>query len=574
MNFEVVKNAILDCITDELGEMSSDKHSEKKILDKIVELNKSNEYAFLKDEEIGLNLPNMKGEKHSVIVAILHDGYILNENNFSLFIKDVYIYWEKNVKSDDETSKVDLLVATSNISNKIKLINDFSKIKETLADSKQISSSNLFLAMFSKLEDDMEFLINIGNRVDSLEEQANRASYYSVNGLIYSVPLFDMVEIYSKMGNKLFSKNLRYGIDDELGVNKEIINTLIQNPENFWFLNNGITLVVTDNSIERNLSNYIKLKVTKNEQFKNISVINGAQTISASSQFFFGNYTEENIEKAKKNAKVLLRVIYLDYSSENRVINDIKEDEEKSEFEKISIALNRQKPIKQEDIVYTSPLITRINQLGDQFDRNQGNSIYFKITRRGEDVSERRREYSLKTFAKVVNAYLAQDPAKSRTSSTKTLLEMKKDSSMFKDEDIFPLLNEENSDRIFKEKYSPFNYCVQLSTRIEDTLPQLETKDESEKIFISNGKWYLVSFIIYHLREGEISDFSDWDLDEKKLQILTKDLLKELVKTVVDNLNKKNVGISVNSMKTKKMYDAMIEVYDQKDYEFLNVLLG
>lgn len=367
---------------------------------------------------------------------------------------------------------------------------------------------------------------------------------------------------------------MRYGIDDELGVNKEIINTLIQNPETFWFLNNGITLVVTNNSIERNLSNYIKLKVTKNEQFKNISVINGAQTISASSQFFFGNYTEGNIEKAKKNAKVLLRVIYLDYSSESHIIKDKKGDEEKSEFEKISIALNRQKPIKQEDIVYTSPLITRINQLGDKFDRNQVNSIYFKITRRGEDVSERRREYSLKTFAKVVNAYLAQEPAKSRTSSTRTLLEMKKDSIMFKDENIFPMLNEENSDRIFQEKYSPFNYCVQLSTRIEDTLTQLETKDESEKIFINNGKWYLVSFIVYHLRKGNISDFSDWNLDEKKLEILTKDLLKEVVKTIVDNLNKKNVKINVNSMKTKKMYDDIIKVYDKEDYEFLNVLVG
>lgn len=105
------------------------------------------------------------------------------------------------------------------------------------------------------------------------------------------------VEIYGwwdKYRKRLFAKNIR-GVLGETDVNKDISKTLDENPEHFWFFNNGITLVA--DTIKKNM---VGGASTEFGQFtcENISIVNGAQTVST-----IGKFGEEN--QAKLNNKTV-----------------------------------------------------------------------------------------------------------------------------------------------------------------------------------------------------------------------------------------------------------------------------
>ena len=65
-----------------------------------------------------------------------------------------------------------------------------------------------------------------------------------VKGYVFTATLKDIIDIYNRRGENLFQKNFRFSIDDGTSVvAKEIIETLSTAPEEFWFLNNGITIL-------------------------------------------------------------------------------------------------------------------------------------------------------------------------------------------------------------------------------------------------------------------------------------------------------------------------------------------
>ncbi len=104
----------------------------------------------------------------------------------------------------------------------------------------------------------------------------------------------------SHAGN-LFDKNLRSLLGDT-DVNEEIRETLEKAPENFWFFNNGITILadkVTKTMTGGGDTDFGTFHCT------NISVVNGAQTVST-----IGKYATHDLERVKK-ANVHCRVIEL-----------------------------------------------------------------------------------------------------------------------------------------------------------------------------------------------------------------------------------------------------------------------
>lgn len=92
-----------------------------------------------------------------------------------------------------------------------------------------------------------------------------------------SIAAMDVVSWYERYGNKLFSENLRFGIEKS-DVNDGIISTADKDPENFWYYNNGITAICDD--VEKQS---IGGPNTQSGIFdvEKISVINGAQTITS-----------------------------------------------------------------------------------------------------------------------------------------------------------------------------------------------------------------------------------------------------------------------------------------------------
>ncbi len=86
----------------------------------------------------------------------------------------------------------------------------------------------------------------------------------------------EIAKLWSETGRKLFNKNIR-NVLGKTEVNDELQNTIQNDPEKFWYFNNGITII--SDSIEKSLIGGTNRDLGS---FKllNASVVNGAQTIS------------------------------------------------------------------------------------------------------------------------------------------------------------------------------------------------------------------------------------------------------------------------------------------------------
>lgn len=91
-----------------------------------------------------------------------------------------------------------------------------------------------------------------------------------------TMPVSHVAAWYSDHGEKLFSQNIRrsLGLTE---VNNRIRTTLLENPEHFWYFNNGITVLC--DSIQKSARD----STTKTGKFTlaGASVVNGAQTVQS-----------------------------------------------------------------------------------------------------------------------------------------------------------------------------------------------------------------------------------------------------------------------------------------------------
>lgn len=99
-----------------------------------------------------------------------------------------------------------------------------------------------------------------------------------------------VLEWWTAHGPRLFAKNIR-NLLGSTDVNESIKSTAVNDPEMFWYYNNGITLLVSDIAPHRRNAN--RSTQRGNFKFYNASVINGAQTVSTIGQVF-KNISEEN----------------------------------------------------------------------------------------------------------------------------------------------------------------------------------------------------------------------------------------------------------------------------------------
>lgn len=108
---------------------------------------------------------------------------------------------------------------------------------------------------------------------------------------------------FRKHGVRLFDKNIRQFLGQDSEVNASIIHTLRNQPDRFWYLNNGVTVLcerVTKSALGG------ATKKTGNFEFKGVSVVNGAQTVGC-----IGQASAEHPE-AVADARVSIRFISLE----------------------------------------------------------------------------------------------------------------------------------------------------------------------------------------------------------------------------------------------------------------------
>jgi len=103
------------------------------------------------------------------------------------------------------------------------------------------------------------------------EQQFDR--YDSATGVtswVFTMSGKDLGRLYNDVGDRLFARNIR-GYLGKADVNKSIKGTLEEEPESFWYYNNGVT-IICDEAKEISERGLRKLRVT------NAQIINGQQT--------------------------------------------------------------------------------------------------------------------------------------------------------------------------------------------------------------------------------------------------------------------------------------------------------
>ena len=361
----------------------------------------------------------------------------------------------------------------------------------------------------------------------------------SNRGYVTSVHLYQLVEIYNRIGDKLFKRNVRYGLNEQLGVDRAIKETLRNSPGEFWFKNNGITILVERPDFKLDRVEEVLLEHISEYGELHFSVINGAQTITASAQCLYemeydlkelqkngeaeeAAKLEERIRKSK-NAKVLLRIIHISHSAQTAE----SEADSTREVNEISVALNRQKPIKAEDIAFASPFVVKLAAF---LEREQINGKrYFRLVKRGEG-NIARRTADLVDFARARKA-CAGYPGDARSKGTNFLLSTRNETGgeySFQDKTIFVPEWLEAEDEleagIFAKYYGAVYFAVRVADFYGKNAKKIITDNPLKAAVLQNGKWYFTTYMV-QLFNGYRSDFSQFtDCFE-----LIRDKLKDLM---------------------------------------------
>lgn len=145
--------------------------------------------------------------------------------------------------------------------------------------------------------------------------------YFAIYGTINGG---DIANIWAENRGKLFSENIR----DFIGfseVNEDIVDTIQNEPENFYFYNNGITALCQSinkkplGGSDRNSGIFVA------EDFK---IVNGAQTVGT-----LGNIFEKNPEKVSET-KVFIKIISLEGCPETFGLNVTKKTNTQNKVDK------------------------------------------------------------------------------------------------------------------------------------------------------------------------------------------------------------------------------------------------
>lgn len=130
-----------------------------------------------------------------------------------------------------------------------------------------------------------------------------------IESWVLSVNGYDLGEMYGKIGRRLFAKNIRGWLGPDTAINESIAETIKNEPDNFWYYNNGVTIVCDDAKRE-----------TRGGE--DVIIIDGAQVIN-------GQQTTRTLyENDSRNTNVLVKIIKIPRDTEDeggydKIVNSI-----------------------------------------------------------------------------------------------------------------------------------------------------------------------------------------------------------------------------------------------------------
>lgn len=416
---------------------------------------------------------------------------------------------------------------------------------------------------------------------------SSSADIKPVKGLVCTVDLLQIVELYNMLGDRLFKYNVRIGIKEILGVDSAIRRTLATEPGCFWFKNNGITILVENPNFRIDNTEELLLDWVEPEKELGFSVVNGAQTINTAARYFYeldyqlknSNPSErKEIEKKVRmfrEARVLLRIIHVS-------VDDVSQPSVMAK--EISVALNRQKPIRIEDIAFTSPFVERLTKyLAAGSDRE---NCRFQLVRRGEKTDDYW-QIDLVEFARARLA-CAGYPGDARAKGADLLLKARseegEDKTFFDNKTIFTEgwqdADDSEADHIFRRDYNAVLYAHQIAMGYEKSRSMPVSGGQDIQNVIKNGKWYFTAFLIQMINDfkqyervagGEKQpDFSDFECEIRNVLDNIPGAIKCFAEIVVSYIRIEQASgkygeLDSNLFKKNDLYRDMMRELEDRD---------
>ncbi|SHF58294.1 AIPR protein [Lactonifactor longoviformis DSM 17459] len=194
----------------------------------------------------------------------------------------------------------------------------FRPVNELLNQVNEDDSSDLLIFVETKLQDIYEYLAN-GQNSDNIVLDDVLLSNWGVveapfKAYYGTIPVSAVGEWYNQYGNRLFAKNIRY-YKGSTEVNQGIRDVLKNNPEKFFYYNNGIKILckkITKKAV------YSTGRETGLFALEGVSLVNGAQTTGV-----IGSVYAE-MPEIVSDAKIFVQMIDLGDADEEQAVQITK----------------------------------------------------------------------------------------------------------------------------------------------------------------------------------------------------------------------------------------------------------
>ncbi|MDB8564153.1 AIPR family protein [Turicibacter sanguinis] len=293
--------------------------------------------------------------------------------------------------TDENIGNIEFVFSCSSALNKNKVI-------EKIMSNESHMIEQITLNAIEDIETRIELFQSIINKVSEaklkLDKPKNFLSYQSENmeGIFVNISSKSLTKIYNKYKDKgLFDLNIRKYIRNKL-VDDSITDTIRNNSENFWFLNNGLTIACDEFSLDGD-----------NIRLYDFSIVNGGQTTNL--------IGKSNTEK--------------EFFIPCKIVRNLDGNDENF-FSKIAEATNSQKPIQSKDLKSNSPEMRRLKALLKDY------KIDLEIKRGDKKLPSSYTKIKNDELAQIILSFVNQKPGTSRSSKNSLFSNNKYYSLIFK----------------------------------------------------------------------------------------------------------------------------------------------
>ena len=153
----------------------------------------------------------------------------------------------------------------------------------------------------------MSFILQTVNKGTTLNVNSQNVSGQSIDSLYMMVPVYNIYELLqeaNRVSYPVFASNIREYLGPTGKVNKKIMETLKDSEDrnNFFYYNNGITIIVKDKKILDQCNNMRPVKVV------NPQIVNGCQTASTINEVLSG-WPVSTAESDFSNTFVMVKLL-------------------------------------------------------------------------------------------------------------------------------------------------------------------------------------------------------------------------------------------------------------------------